>query len=486
MHPENPKYSAETTVSKDSTGSIHSIHYFRKRNNIGDGFSSAIFYLAILFFFIGFNFSDVMVGNWYQQFMPDLNGRTISDIFFLDSLTGYAVTNNLSPNDTGYILKTNNGGNNWNINLILNRNLTTVKYINSSTGFVCGGSGGGTAYLYKTTNSGANWNIISTPGATSWRGLSLVDEDTIWLVDNDSFVGGVFRTTNGGASWEPQFSGGNQNPNKIYMYNARIGFMSNSSAEPNIYKTTNGGVNWNVNVSGQYMRDVYFIDSLTGWYSYSSNVYKTINGGNNWITQFLPRGGNIITTGINRFSILNSDTILGVGGEIIVGVQTRGIIYRTINSGQNWTFQIPDTSIYVPGPYNYLQFVNSKNGWAYTLGFYGGIHTTTGGDPVWITDVEQISTEVPTNFQLFQNYPNPFNPVTHIGFRIADFGFVTLEIFDLTGKEVSTLINKELRPGEYRIDWNASDYSSGVYFYKLTVTNGKEVFTDTKKLILLK
>ncbi|MBE2219879.1 MAG: T9SS type A sorting domain-containing protein, partial [Ignavibacteria bacterium] len=85
-----------------------------------------------------------------------------------------------------------------------------------------------------------------------------------------------------------------------------------------------------------------------------------------------------------------------------------------------------------------------------------------------------------------QNYPNPFNPVTNIGFRIVDFGFVTITVFDVTGKEITKLINTDLKAGEYNIDWNASAYSSGVYFYKLTVTAGREVFTDTKKMVLIK
>ncbi|HJY64702.1 MAG TPA: hypothetical protein VJ455_11150, partial [Ignavibacteria bacterium] len=85
-------------------------------NNLINGLTTLLFYLSILLFIIGLKFTDApLIGNWYQQFMPNLNGRQITDITFIDSLNGYAVTNNLSPGDTGYILKTTNGGTNWNL-----------------------------------------------------------------------------------------------------------------------------------------------------------------------------------------------------------------------------------------------------------------------------------------------------------------------------------------------------------------------------------
>lgn len=433
-------------------------------------------------------------GTWYQQFMSNIGSRSISDIFFIDSLTGYAVTNNLSPNDTGYILKTNNGGNNWNINLTLNRNLTTVKFINSNTGFVCGGSGGGAAYLYKTTNSGTNWNIIPTPGATSWRGLSLIDENTIWLVDNDSFVGGVFFTSNGGLNWQNQFSSGNQNPNKIYMYNASIGFMSNSSALPNIYKTTNGGVNWNMNVNGEWFNDIQFVDSITGWrcmpsFDTATWVKKTTDGGITWIKQILPTGGTINLSQIVKFSFLNKDTIYGVGGQVNYGgSRYRGIIYKTINGGNNWLFQVPDTTFGIFA-FGYIQFISRSTGWVYNT--TRGIHTTNGGDTTFLVGLQQISIQVPKDFKLFQNYPNPFNPKTNIKYSVmskvkGQMSNIKLSIYEITGKEITVLVNQKQNAGTYEVDWNATGYSSGIYFYKITVVNRKEVFSETKKMLMIK
>lgn len=88
----------------------------------------------------------------------------------------------------------------------------------------------------------------------------------------------------------------------------------------------------------------------------------------------------------------------------------------------------------------------------------------------------------PVEIKLDQNYPNPFNPSTNFGFRIVDFGFVTLKIFDLLGREVATLVNETKQPGEYKVKWNAEGVSSGVYLYRLQVGG----FSVTKKLLMVR
>ena len=96
--------------------------------------------------------------------------------------------------------------------------------------------------------------------------------------------------------------------------------------------------------------------------------------------------------------------------------------------------------------------------------------------------IKPISSDIPKDFSLSQNYPNPFNPSTKIQFDIPKSSFVKLVIYDIIGREVATLVNEELKAGIYETGWNAVNYSSGVYFYKL-VTDG---FTETKKMILTK
>lgn len=96
--------------------------------------------------------------------------------------------------------------------------------------------------------------------------------------------------------------------------------------------------------------------------------------------------------------------------------------------------------------------------------------------------ITSISSEIPAQFSLGQNYPNPFNPVTNIEFKIPKEGFVKLVVFDILGREVTSLVEQNLRPGTYRYDWNASHITSGVYYYRLSAGD----FTETKKSILIK
>ncbi len=103
-----------------------------------------------------------------------------------------------------------------------------------------------------------------------------------------------------------------------------------------------------------------------------------------------------------------------------------------------------------------------------STGNFVGLNTNTG--------------EIPGKFSLHQNYPNPFNPVTKIMFDLPKPGNVTLKIYDVLGREAATLLDKNLTPGNYSVDWNASSYPSGVYFY--TLNSGE--YADSKKMILIK
>jgi len=89
---------------------------------------------------------------------------------------------------------------------------------------------------------------------------------------------------------------------------------------------------------------------------------------------------------------------------------------------------------------------------------------------------------VPQFYNLMQNYPNPFNPVTNIKFNIPKSSFVKLTIYDIQGGEIEVLVNQVVNAGSYSTDWDASNYSSGVYIYKLETQD----FTSVKKMILVK
>jgi len=101
--------------------------------------------------------------------------------------------------------------------------------------------------------------------------------------------------------------------------------------------------------------------------------------------------------------------------------------------------------------------------------------------------IKNLSNEIPIRFRLEQNYPNPFNPITKIKFSLPYVGQrhafdVHLIIYDALGREVATPINQKMKPGRYEVEWDGTNFASGVYFYKLMVEN----FTDVKKMVLLK
>ncbi len=97
-------------------------------------------------------------------------------------------------------------------------------------------------------------------------------------------------------------------------------------------------------------------------------------------------------------------------------------------------------------------------------------------------NVRQINSSKPESFNLQQNYPNPFNPKTTIQFEIAEKSTVMLNIISMEGKEIALLVNNNLEEGSYSADWDATHFSSGVYFYRLKT--GK--YSDTKKLVVMK
>jgi len=101
------------------------------------------------------------------------------------------------------------------------------------------------------------------------------------------------------------------------------------------------------------------------------------------------------------------------------------------------------------------------------------------GGPIGIVS---NSTELPAIYKLYQNYPNPFNPSTMINFDIVKDGNVKIVIYDILGRVVNVLVNANMQAGKYRVDFNAQNYASGMYFYKIT----SDKFTDVKKMLILK
>ena len=93
-----------------------------------------------------------------------------------------------------------------------------------------------------------------------------------------------------------------------------------------------------------------------------------------------------------------------------------------------------------------------------------------------------VDNSIPKQYELSQNYPNPFNPTTTIKYSLPKNGIVTIKIYDVTGREIRTLVNEMKTAGNYVVDFNGIDISSGVYFYRIKVGD----FVMTKRMVLIK
>ena len=106
------------------------------------------------------------------------------------------------------------------------------------------------------------------------------------------------------------------------------------------------------------------------------------------------------------------------------------------------------------------------------------------------TEAAQRDNSIPAKFSLDQNYPNPFNPTTTIKFTLPEASRVTLKLFNILGKELATLVDKEMETGVHKVLFDAKNFASGVYFYRIQAksedSDSRQTFVRSKKLILLK
>jgi hypothetical protein len=461
---------------------------YPNRKKIAGKLTNLFFYFSILFFLIAFNFQDNKSGGWIQQFIPNTNGVSINDIIFIDSLNGFITHQH-------HIIRTTNGGTNWFVQVTDSSAFFSKIQFSGNTGYIL------TAlYLYKTTDRGNNWFTVPLPSAIQFaQDMSVLNKDTLFIAES-SFSGILAKSLNGGNTWTTVYNGSNP-PDKIYYVDGRVGFFGTGTT---LNKTTNGGYNF-FQLNTDTYRDIHFLDTLYGWKTHSTggNMKKTTNGGSDWITYGLVPTGSysqftIYSSAIEKFSLLNIDTtIWGFSSNVIryPNNQWRGFIQKTTNNGINWGFQIPDTS-YRINAYNIGTFIDLKYGWAFSL-TNTGVHTSVGGNDTTYYITTGINNQnqniVAKDFILYQNYPNPFNQTTKIKYQIKNKEVrslkleVRIKIYDITGKEITTLVNENKLEGEYFVSFNARNLSSGIYFYKLEILDGKGNYAfDVKKMTLIK
>ncbi len=410
---------------------------------------------SIILLFLAATFQSHNPPGWYQVPIPVTN--PITGISFTDSLTGFLITD---WTDSAYILKTTNGGANWQIK---NRGLYSffaIQFITPTVGYACGGNGNG--LVFKTTNQGEDWVTINPfgSGVNSFQDVKFANKDTGWVCSSSSIGGGIFKTTNGGSNWVRQMDDTHR-PTRMFFLNKDTGWAVNQNPNGQLFHTINGGVNWDVQYTfPTQMKDVYFFNRNTGIVS-GGVSFRTTNGGNNWMQS---NDGGVYLSFAN-------DSIGWAGNNF-------NTIIKTSNGGVTWGRQNS------PAFNNfYTKAIDTNIAWA---GGAGIVHTTDGGGPVTYVGINATELNIPKLYQLYQNYPNPFNPSTKIKYELYQAAHVKIEVYNSLGKKISVLADERKNEGSYEVSFNGANLSSGVYFYTITFDRGKDIYIDSKKMLLVK
>ena len=343
-----------------------------------------------------------------------------------------------------------------------------------------------TEYTYgsisKSVNGGVSWSGVAPPGTGSESNYCFVTPFISCRSDpNIMYVGGksIYKSTVGGGSWLGPYGASIFGGTKILsLASSHTGTDTVYCGAINgrIFRSVNAGVNWtNITDSSQtpnrYATDITVNPNKSnevyvtfGGFG-SGHVFKTTNAGNSWqnISGNLP---DVPHHSIVVDPVYNQN--IYVGNDLGV--------YVTTNSGLNWN--------------------EYRSGMPYALTFDLSIvypsrklRATTHGNGIYErklienpVSVNSNTSNIVSDYKLYQNYPNPFNPKTVISYQLSVSNFVSVKVFDLTGKEVVTLFSGKQNAGSHELEFDGNNLSSGTYFYSLKTGN----YSDTKRMILLK
>lgn len=340
--------------------------------------------------------------------------------------------------------------------------------------------------LFKSVDGGNNFDYV-TPNLnwnepTNWSTPVVLDPNNPSIVYYGS--NRLWRSTNGGNSWTPI--------SEVLTRNnpdwPRFGTLTTIAVAPSnsnvIYVGTDDGKIWVSSDNGTTWKDItntsverwvtrvvpdnndeniiYATYSGLKWRDPDSRVFKSTNMGEDWIDISY----NLPDAPVNSFAIdPSSPNTLYAGLDVGVFV-LKG----------NETWEAYGTGLPIVTVYDMKVHPTTKK---LIIGTHGrsmyGIDTD---GAVAVNDESNI----PANFVLEQNYPNPFNPTTSIEYSVVSNEYVSLKVYDILGNEAATLVNETKSPGSYEVSWNASEFASGIYIYRLTSGS----INLSKKMILIK
>lgn len=415
----------------------------------------------------GLTFNEIGGG-----FRPNL-----TDITFLDDSFGIGPRHKVgvAVGEFGAILRTENGGGIWEEGQFVTTDpwetVTSALTPTGSQFWTAGGKFGSFGRISTSLDSGKTWKpqpIFSQ----KFFGITFRDS----LNGTAVGLGGViFCTKDGGKNWVQKTSGTNEWLLDVEMTNDSTAWVAGGFGT--ILKGTNFGNNWTPLTSGtsEWLTNISFLDDSFGIAVGNHGVIlRTENAGLIW-DNISVASVDFDYTGVSLAQGIRSSNRTTKKGSIsITAVGYGGTIMFSPDGGDTWIKQESHTHYPLTGCY----FSDSVNGTA--VGMYGTIlrtfrrDTTTVGieDALWDERREESLLEV--------NFPNPFSVSTIIPFSVPYKAPVDLRIFDLNGRQVDQLINKELRPGSYQHEWKPKNLPPGNYVVRLQVGH----ISYSRKLVL--
>lgn len=323
---------------------------------------------------------------------------------------------------------------------------------------------------------------MSTINGDSCVGIGLNGHDVFSVAVNNSYLfagtgNGVYVTSNNGVNWV-------QTPlNDQTVYSLTLNYSNIFAGTSNgVYLSTNNGSSWgqkNEGLGNQGIRTLLIKSNYLFAGAGNGYVYKRQIAPNTPILTSPPNGA----IGLSLTPVLKwSDNSFAISYRVQLG--TDSVINNIILDTNVGYFPSNDSLLVPPGRLNY------------NMTYYWHVNATDTGTSDWsstwhftsgMLGISKISDKIPTQYALYQNYPNPFNPTTKIRFSLptpvqGKAQRISLFLYDVRGRVVATLIYDQLKPGSYEVEWDASNYPSGVYFYRLNTGD----YTETRKMILIK
>jgi photosystem II stability/assembly factor-like uncharacterized protein len=395
-------------------------------------------------------------------------------IYFIDKNIGFVAGGDTANGTTkGEIRKTTDGGFTWyKLSIPSEKFISDIFFVNDSIGYAAGSS----SVILKTTDAGRSWQDISYSTPYLLNSIDFLDGNTGFIAGGGLFEPVFIKTTNSGINWINISLNTSYDLYVLDFFNKNYGLVVGNRT---ILKTTDGGENVRIDTyNDYYLASVSIVDSINafscGYFTNTSGnfIIKTQNAGDNWTISY----SNSIPIDLLEIKFINKNfgVVVGEYGNVI----------RTTNNGESWEEK---RLVYEPELRDVF-FIDSNTGWITgRKNKYGYIFKTSNSGVTWtlLNPPGLVS-----DFMLFQNYPNPFNPKTKIRYHLYQSGQVTLKIYDVIGREIITLVNGEQDRGIYEYDFDGSNFSSGIYFYKIDITTLKtfqiKSYSESKKMILLK